>query len=285
MFEKNPTKLPILYPIIQLLLENRPPSKIYMVTIPHHIHGGTVEKVCAHLLQPNETITFTINLLMERRNLILLEETIKEKDFYKCFEFQVSLFKQSQWLGQQDENKKKVLITPIQSMTFIQTDKPIYKPGQTVKFRIFAMNKDFLPVNEKVRSKHTDPRSNRIGQWLNISTNTGIVDLSYPTTSEAPLGMYTLRALQEQGFSLHEKFKVKEYGEIYSIYTYTYIDLYTHECKMSEMFVMSVCCLLCTCLLCLHIEPGEMQFRSFHENIFNHLCIKLDASTVGGLAY
>uniref|UniRef100_A0A8C4SYS0 Macroglobulin domain-containing protein n=1 Tax=Erpetoichthys calabaricus TaxID=27687 RepID=A0A8C4SYS0_ERPCA len=176
-----PTKLPILYPIIQWLLENRPPSKIYMVTIPHHIHGGTMEKVCAHLLQPNETISFTINLLMERENLTLLEEKIKEKDFYKCIEFQVSLFKGNSF---EVKNKKKVLITPIQSMTFIQTDKPIYKPGQTVKFRIFAMNEDFLPVNEK------DPRSNRIGQWLNISTNSGIVDLSYPTTSEAPLGIY-----------------------------------------------------------------------------------------------
>ncbi|XP_039619902.1 alpha-2-macroglobulin-like protein 1 [Polypterus senegalus] len=193
---------------------------IYMVTIPHHIHGGTVEKVCAHLLQPNETISFTIDLLMERENLTLLEEKIKEKDFYKCIEFQVPM--SNEFVGHikvrlsgksfEVENKKKVLITPIQSMTFIQTDKPIYKPGQTVKFRIFAMNEDFLPVNEKYTTVElVDPRSNRIGQWLNISTNSGIVDLSYPTTSEAPLGVYTLRAWQEQGFSLQEQFKVKEY--------------------------------------------------------------------------
>ncbi|XP_051788069.1 alpha-2-macroglobulin-like protein 1 isoform X1 [Erpetoichthys calabaricus] len=193
---------------------------IYMVTIPHHIHGGTMEKVCAHLLQPNETISFTINLLMERENLTLLEEKIKEKDFYKCIEFQVPM--SNELVGHIEvrlrgnsfevKNKKKVLITPIQSMTFIQTDKPIYKPGQTVKFRIFAMNEDFLPVNEKYTTVElVDPRSNRIGQWLNISTNSGIVDLSYPTTSEAPLGMYTLIAWQEQGSSLHETFNVKEY--------------------------------------------------------------------------
>ncbi|KAG2470004.1 A2ML1 protein, partial [Polypterus senegalus] len=167
--------------------------RIYMVTIPQIIHGGTMEKICAHLLQPNETISFTVSLLMERENLTLLEEKIKEKDFYKCIEFRVPM--SNEFVGHIEvrlsgksfevENKKKVLITPIRSMTFIQTDKPIYKPGQTVKFRIFAMNEDFLPVNEK------DPRSNRIGQWLNISTNSGIVDLSYPTTSEAPLGMYT----------------------------------------------------------------------------------------------
>uniref|UniRef100_A0A8C4SXG6 Alpha-2-macroglobulin-like protein 1 n=1 Tax=Erpetoichthys calabaricus TaxID=27687 RepID=A0A8C4SXG6_ERPCA len=193
---------------------------IYMVTIPHRIHGGTMEKVCAHLLQPNETISFTINLLMERENLTLLEEKIKEKDFYKCIEFQVPM--SNEFVGHIEvrlrgksfevENKKKVLITPMRSMTFIQTDKPIYKPGQTVKFRIFAMNEDFLPVNEKYTTVElVDPRSNRIGQWLNISTNSGIVDLSYPTTSEAPLGMYTVTAWQEQGFSNHEKFKVKEY--------------------------------------------------------------------------
>uniref|UniRef100_A0A8C4SUY0 Alpha-macroglobulin receptor-binding domain-containing protein n=1 Tax=Erpetoichthys calabaricus TaxID=27687 RepID=A0A8C4SUY0_ERPCA len=150
--------------------------RIYMVTIPHHIHGGTVEKVCAHLLQPNETITFTINLLMERRNLILLEETIKEKDFYKCFEFQVPM--SNEFVGHIEvrlrgnsfevKNKKKVLITPIQSMTFIQTDNSYY-------------NYYFV-----------------LEMWLNISTNSGIVDLSYPTTSEAPLGKYILNAWQEQ---------------------------------------------------------------------------------------
>ncbi|MBN3294645.1 A2ML1 protein, partial [Polypterus senegalus] len=181
-------------------------NRIYMVTIPHHIHGGTVEKVCAHLLQPNETISFTIDLLMERENLTLLEEKIKEKDFYKCIEFQVPM--SNEFLGHikvrlrgksfEVENKKKVLITPIQSMTFIQTDKPIYKPGQT--------------------GTCLDPRSNRIGQWLNISTNNGIVDLSYPTTSEAPLGVYTLRAWQEQGFSLQEQFKVKEYAILHLIF-------------------------------------------------------------------
>ncbi|XP_051788068.1 alpha-2-macroglobulin-like protein 1 isoform X4 [Erpetoichthys calabaricus] len=193
---------------------------IYMVTIPHQIHGGTMEKICAHLLQPNETISFTIHLLMEREYLTLLEEKIKEKDFYKCIEFRVPM--SNEFVGHIEvrlrgnsfeiKNKKKVLITPIQSMTFIQTDKPIYKPGQTVKFRIFAMNEDFLPVNEKYTTVElVDPRSNRIGQWLNISTNSGIVDLSYPTTSEAPLGMYTVTAWQEEGFSNHEKFKVKEY--------------------------------------------------------------------------
>ncbi|XP_039619909.1 alpha-2-macroglobulin-like protein 1 [Polypterus senegalus] len=193
---------------------------IYMVTIPQIIHGGTMEKICAHLLQPNETISFTVSLLMERENLTLLEEKIKEKDFYKCIEFRVPM--SNEFVGHIEvrlsgksfevENKKKVLITPIRSMTFIQTDKPIYKPGQTVKFRIFAMNEDFLPVNEKYTTVElVDPRSNRIGQWLNISTNSGIVDLSYPTTSEAPLGMYTVTAWQEQGFSIHEKFKVKEY--------------------------------------------------------------------------
>uniref|UniRef100_A0A8C4SUC3 Alpha-macroglobulin receptor-binding domain-containing protein n=1 Tax=Erpetoichthys calabaricus TaxID=27687 RepID=A0A8C4SUC3_ERPCA len=191
--------------------------RIYMVTIPHHIHGGTVEKVCAHLLQPNETITFTINLLMERRNLILLEETIKEKDFYKCFEFQVPM--SNEFVGHIEVRlrgnsfEKKVLIAPFKSMTFIQTDKPIYKPGQTGTMLVLLIYYiySFLTFLEAFC---TDSRSNRIGQWLNISTNSGIVDLSYPTTSEAPLGKYILNAWQEQEITHQYAFEVKEYGEI-----------------------------------------------------------------------
>ncbi|MBN3294643.1 A2MG protein, partial [Polypterus senegalus] len=111
----------------------------YMVAIPHQIHGGTMEKVCAHLLQPNETILITITLTMESANLTLLEEKIKEKDFYKCIEFKVPMSNkfvghiEMSLKGESFEvvDKKKVLITPSKPMTFIQTDKPIYKPGQT----------------------------------------------------------------------------------------------------------------------------------------------------------
>ncbi|KAG2469586.1 A2ML1 protein, partial [Polypterus senegalus] len=167
-------------------------SQIYMVTIPHHIHGGTVEKVCAHLLQPNETISFTIDLLMERENLTLLEEKIKEKDFYKCIEFQVPM--SNEFVGHikvrlsgksfEVENKKKVLITPIQSMTFIQTDKPIYKPGQTVlnfvfSYAVLPKYEVVIKLPETVTIKDTQVKVQVCGKYTYGKPVVGSVKLSF----------------------------------------------------------------------------------------------------------
>uniref|UniRef100_A0A8C4SXV5 Uncharacterized protein n=1 Tax=Erpetoichthys calabaricus TaxID=27687 RepID=A0A8C4SXV5_ERPCA len=83
-------------------------------------------------LAPNETILINITLNMESAKLILLEKNIKEKDFYKCIEFKFPKpIHSSVSFTFEVVDKKKVLIAPFKSMTFIQTDKPIYKPGQT----------------------------------------------------------------------------------------------------------------------------------------------------------
>ncbi|KAF4104021.1 hypothetical protein G5714_015008 [Onychostoma macrolepis] len=43
----------------------------------------------------------------------------------------------------------KILINPPHNLLFIQSDKPIYKPGQTIKFRIVSLDSKFLPLLPK----------------------------------------------------------------------------------------------------------------------------------------
>ena len=59
-------------------------------------------------------------------------------------------------------------------ITFIQTDKPIYKPGQTVRFRILSIESDLrakLGMVEKVWIEN--PSGIRMTQWLNVETEKG----------------------------------------------------------------------------------------------------------------
>uniref|UniRef100_A0A8C0UKZ1 Macroglobulin domain-containing protein n=1 Tax=Cyanistes caeruleus TaxID=156563 RepID=A0A8C0UKZ1_CYACU len=50
----------------------------------------------------------------------------------------------------QFSSRKLVAVQNSESLVFIQTDKPIYKPGQTVLFRIVSLDEEFRPVNEMV---------------------------------------------------------------------------------------------------------------------------------------
>ncbi|MGH0183689.1 UNVERIFIED_CONTAM: hypothetical protein FKN15_012917 [Acipenser sinensis] len=84
-------------------------------------------------------------------NLTLLEERVKENEFYRCVPFQ-------------------------------------YK---TVELQ--------------------DPATNRIAQWLDRTSVSGILDLSQPLSSEAPQGTYTLHAETDSGNHIRQFFKIKEY--------------------------------------------------------------------------
>ncbi|KAM6959282.1 alpha-2-macroglobulin-like [Aplochiton taeniatus] len=106
---------------------------------------------------------------------------------------------------------KKVLFKSYGPLTFIQTDKPIYLPGQTVHFRIVSLDTKFRLFNEQYDIVELeDVNMNRIGQWVETSSNGRILQLSHPLTSEAPTGTYYL-SVSTQGRKTRQKFKVEKY--------------------------------------------------------------------------
>ncbi|XP_009985556.1 PREDICTED: alpha-2-macroglobulin-like protein 1 [Tauraco erythrolophus] len=115
------------------------------------------------------------------------------------------------------QKKQKVLIKHADKKTFIQTDKPVYKPGQTVKLRIVTLDQNFIASNEtslffalgnnsSLLLPMQDPKGNRIAQWLNVKPVGGIVDLSFPLAAEAAVGEYTIRSPDRT-----HSFRVEEY--------------------------------------------------------------------------
>merc|ERR1719309_427809 len=96
-------------------------------------------------------------------------------------------------------------------MTFIQTDKPIFLPGQTVHFRVITVDTKFRPENELYNIiEIQDAHQNRIGQWLNETSNGKILQLSYSLNPEAAEGQYQISvAVGEKKF--YRSFKVEKY--------------------------------------------------------------------------
>ncbi|KAI5094648.1 alpha-2-macroglobulin-like protein 1 [Silurus meridionalis] len=56
-----------------------------------------------------------------------------------------------------------------------------------------------------------DPNSNRIGQWLNVTMNSGLVDLSYPINSEATKGFYAITIWNEKNEKIYKTIEVRDY--------------------------------------------------------------------------
>lgn len=54
--------------------------------------------------------------------------------------------------------------------------------------------------------------SNRIAQWLDKSTGSGILDLSHPMIPEAVQGNYIIIAVTDKEEQISHSFEIKEYG-------------------------------------------------------------------------
>uniref|UniRef100_A0A8C0XV30 Alpha-2-macroglobulin n=1 Tax=Castor canadensis TaxID=51338 RepID=A0A8C0XV30_CASCN len=185
----------------------------YMVLVPSLLHSGTPEKGCLLLNHLNETVTVSASLESLRENRSLFTDLVVEKDLFQCISFTVPqtssnevMFLTVQVKGATQEFRKRstVMIQKKQSLIFVQTDKPIYKPGQIVKFRIVSVDESFHPLNE------LDPKGNRIAQWQSLKLESGLKQLSFPLSSEPLQGTYLVVVRTESGEKNHQ-FTVEEF--------------------------------------------------------------------------
>uniref|UniRef100_A0A3P9C6C7 Alpha-2-macroglobulin n=1 Tax=Maylandia zebra TaxID=106582 RepID=A0A3P9C6C7_9CICH len=183
----------------------------YLVAIPAVIEAGAEAKFCATLRQPSGTLVMTVTLMSREKNTTLFTHTSNEA-FQTCVQFEAPLVQkevqhfQVEVRGDTFYSKqvRKVMIRASDTFTFIQTDKPIYLPGQKVNFRVVAMDNKMRPANQ------LDPHSNRIGQWLNETSNSRILQLSYSLDAEAPEGPYQIIVSMGERKISHN-FKVEKY--------------------------------------------------------------------------
>ncbi|KAM6309796.1 alpha-2-macroglobulin-like protein 1 [Podargus strigoides] len=183
------------------------PAKLnYAVAIPSQLSYPSSETVCLQLSRKHaEPIHAAVTLRSRAGNETLITQSISQLTFFHCTSFQVPppagnpdevAFIWITVLGASSEyeKKQKVLIKHADRKTFIQTDKPLYKPGQTVKLRIVTLDQNFIASNETHRLVELkDPKGNRIAQWLDVTPVGHIVDLSFSLAAEALVGEYTIK--------------------------------------------------------------------------------------------
>ncbi|NXO80716.1 A2MG protein, partial [Sitta europaea] len=187
----------------------------YLVLVPHLVHTDSQEKVCVQLTYLNESVTLSATLEYLGENRSLIDDVVSEKDVFTCIPFSlpkpelplpfVFLTVRVKGASLQFSSRKLLVVQNSESLVFIQTDKPIYKPGQTVLFRIVSLDEEFRPVNEM------DPKKNRLYQWTNVELEMGFIQQFFNLTSEPIQGTYTVVAQKASGKTVQHPFSVEEY--------------------------------------------------------------------------
>ncbi|TRY74304.1 hypothetical protein DNTS_002941, partial [Danionella cerebrum] len=193
---------------------------LFMVTFPSVIQSGSESKLCASLLKPNESLTLTVSLFDDKGSTSQLVQQNSRSEFHRCFSFQAprvdgdsiqKLRVDVQGRAFKMTEERKVMFRFYQPSTFIQTDKPLYNPGQTVNFRVVTLDTELVPLEQMYNPLVIEDNNNiRIAQWANVSSTSWLLELSYDLNPEAQVGLYTVRAFIGDRM-ISQVFEVKKY--------------------------------------------------------------------------
>uniref|UniRef100_A0AAY5EPR3 Alpha-2-macroglobulin-like protein 1 n=1 Tax=Electrophorus electricus TaxID=8005 RepID=A0AAY5EPR3_ELEEL len=193
----------------------------YLLTVNSQPIGGSVETLCVQLYTCRPLLSLVAHLEHRQESKTLLSKHFIQAKYQQCVQFQVpavtidmEAFVSLEIKGRFTFVNKttKIIIKPPGLLSIIETDKPIYERGQTVNFRIVSLDSNFLTYNQMFPTIEVqDLNSNRIGQWLNVSTFSGFLDMSYPINPEAAEGFYTITAWNERNEPIIQQFEIKEY--------------------------------------------------------------------------
>uniref|UniRef100_A0A8B9CFE6 OVOS protein n=1 Tax=Anser brachyrhynchus TaxID=132585 RepID=A0A8B9CFE6_9AVES len=198
-----------------------PSCSQYVLLVPTVVRSDSPQTTCVQFHSLSEPLSLSVVLEYNNIQTTLFEEFVTKNDFFKCCEFKVppagsdplafiSFSAKGSTVNLAE--RRSVAIENVDNTLFIQTDKPIYKPGQKVMFRVVSLDSQFRPVQE------TDPEQNQILQWLDVTSTHGIVQLSFPLIQEPILGSYHIIVEKKSGDKEYHFFTVEEYGK--QVYTY-----------------------------------------------------------------
>lgn len=83
-------------------------------------------------------------------------------------------------------------------LVFVETDKPIYKPGHTINMRVLTLDSELKPVTEPATVEVLDAKGIKIFRTELITDEYGMAGLELPIASEPNLGVWKINVVTEK---------------------------------------------------------------------------------------
>ncbi|XP_041050089.1 complement C5 [Carcharodon carcharias] len=109
--------------------------------------------------------------------------------------------------------EEKVPVSYQNGLLFVQTDKPVYTPDQSVKFRIYSLNEELKPARRPVAVTFKDPEGVKV-DYAEYEDVTGIISVpDFKIPSNPKYGLWKIETLYKNDFSTSTstQFEIKEY--------------------------------------------------------------------------
>ncbi len=168
----------------------------YMAVVPKVLHAGGQEAISLALFDESGLTSdwVEVALFKDGDRVLHVSKQISGKG---TIDFKVPLVAEGAYeirvKGSGFEDKAQVTIEK-SSLIFLETDKPIYKPGQTIQMRAMALDPDLKPVSEAVTVEVLDAKGIKIFRSETTTDAYGMATLELPISQEPNLGTWKITA-------------------------------------------------------------------------------------------
>ncbi|MDD5082336.1 MAG: alpha-2-macroglobulin family protein [Dehalococcoidales bacterium] len=184
---------------ISVLPACRPEEAVenYLAIVPKVLHSGGTEALSLTLLKGDSLISgnVEVTLLKEGKEITRVKETIDGKG---TIDLDIPEIEEGKYeiriKGAGFEDKATVQVER-SFLVFLETDKPIYKPGQTVHIRVVALNAELKPLSEPVTVEILDAKGIKIFRSETNTDEYGMASLELPVSEEPNLGTWKITAI------------------------------------------------------------------------------------------
>ena len=173
----------------------------YMAIVPGILHIGRAEAVSLSLLSNGKPVTDIVDvvLLKDGKKVTNTSQTVSGTGTVT-----LNIPKNAA------EGKYEVMVkgtgftdkAPVSlektDMVFLETDKPIYKPGQTINMRVLTLDADLKPLTETATIEVLDAKGIKIFRTDVTTDDYGMASLELPVSTEPNLGTWKITAATEK---------------------------------------------------------------------------------------
>jgi len=173
----------------------------YMAIVPKILHSGGTESISLALFQDGKLVkgNVEVTLLRDNQEVVTVKETVNGKG---TVEFDVPDIEEGEYTikvkGAWFEDSALVNVEK-SFLVLVETDKPIYKPGQTIHIRTLTLDSELKPLTETVTIEVLDAKGIKIFRKDVQTDEYGMTDVELPLSTEPNLGVWKINAVTEKG--------------------------------------------------------------------------------------
>ena len=168
----------------------------YMVLAPSVLRSGQTEGISVSLFSGRQPARGTVQLALLSRNAVWAEATgsiegtgaipLSVPDISRGY-YQLTVagpgFQEAAWI-----------MVEAGDVLFVETDKPIYKPGQDMHIRVLLLDIELKPMSGHITVEVQDAKGNKVFREVVESDEFGMASLTMPLSTEPNFGKWSIAA-------------------------------------------------------------------------------------------